>query len=276
MTTQQKHKRAELKDFGAYLRKRREQAGLSQSEAAKSITNTLDGAENRSGISVSQSLIAQLETGIARNPDEPVLRAIASVYGLRYAEIISELIKDKYNLETVRADRLKEDVRTVDELADWEKNAVKQTLWVVAPNFVDDHNSHVASTVYDLISKGIDITYFVDKKDLAPGTGRFVHFKSLIATKYRLENDKDIGSLIKAHPLGKEELAWLSTSFVIADPQQALLFAKMEEGEASGFYVMPGEGGQPAYGTAINRHELRRLAGNLMEIVSNHDSPSHE
>jgi|CXWL01.1.fsa_nt_gi transcriptional regulator with XRE-family HTH domain len=264
--------RIPLKDFGSYLRRRREQIGLAQLKAAEAISNQItSNSKGNTKNSVSQSLLAQMEAGIARNPDNIILKALAAVYGISYAAVICELVKDKYQLDPIRADRLKDNICSIDELAEWEKRIKPSTLWIVAPNFIDDTDSHFASTVLELLRDNkTHITYFINEIDSLED-GRFTIFKTSVAEQLKKEKgDVSFNPKIDSYPLKREDTAWLSTSFVIANPEQALIFApQKEEKGASGYYVLPGESGQPAYGLAINDGELRRLSSNLMRVINN-------
>jgi transcriptional regulator with XRE-family HTH domain len=267
MSKQTKHKRSELRDFGSFLRKARETRGLTQTESAEQVTKEIARIDVSSDASVSQSLIAQLETGTNRNPDELLVRALSNVYKIPYSVLISELVKDKYKLEAVRADRLKEDILSIDELAQWERQVNAKALWIVAPNFIDDRHPAITSTVHDLLKKGTTISYFVNEADTLDG-GRFSSFKILITRWFLEKLGTDVSDLIHCYPLKKEHTAWLATSFVIADPIEAYIHASSAtSGKASGYYIIPEESGTPSYGIAISQGELRRLTGNLMIVI---------
>ena len=254
-----KYKRPSLKDFGSYLRKLREQQGFAQLLAADKLSHEIEGT-------VSQSLVTQLESGTARNPDISLLRAVAEVYDVSYSDVISELVKDKYQLEALRADRLKDEIRTIDQLAEWEREAKPNELWIVAPNFVDDTNLLIAKTVIDLLKNGTNIKYFVNESDTM-STGRFASFKRQVIRQLGELYD-EANPQISAHGLTPHDIAWLSTSFVIANPRQAISFESESE-PSSGYYVLPEADGRPSYGLAISERELARLALNLIEVIDN-------
>ena len=269
MSTQAKLKHSEIRDFGTFLRKAREKTGLSQASAAKEIAKEiLKSSNNVIDIPLSQSQIAQLESGTNNNPHVELLQAIAEVYKLSYSSLVSEYIKDKLRYDASRAERLNEDRKTIEELAEWETNERPEKLWVVAPNFVDDSNAQIYGAVIDLIKEAkTEITYFVKKSDLTD-TGRFTRFKKFVVNKIMKEEQKDVSKNILYYPLSLEQMAVFSISFVIANPGSALIGAPSEdEHRASGYYVIPEESGQPSYGIAISKDELRRLAHNLMDFI---------
>lgn len=130
-------------------------------------------------------------------------------------------------------------------------------------------NTHIASTVLELLRNNeTHITYFVNEID-AHKDGRFTIFQASVSEQLKKEKeDRSFEPKINFYPLSRKDTAWLSTSFVIANPEQALVFASRKEGKgAEGYYILPGESGQPAYGLAINDGELRRLSNNLMRII---------
>src|ERR1035438_4109246 len=82
--------RARLSQFGKLLKAAREKTIPSQQDAARRLTEA--------GYPVSQSLIAQLETGRISNPDASMLRKLSEVYGVPYAELVRDLVLDKYGV----------------------------------------------------------------------------------------------------------------------------------------------------------------------------------
>jgi len=78
--------RKRLTSFGEYLKKNRKRTGLSQAEIAQRL-------------GMSQSLVAQLETGRISNPDKEMLRIIATIYDIDYDRLVWELMSEKYDLQ---------------------------------------------------------------------------------------------------------------------------------------------------------------------------------
>src|SRR5215813_6717764 len=76
-------------NFGAYLRRARQEAGIkTQDQAAQELRSL--------GRSVSQGLIAQYETGKIRDPDPKLLCLLATLYKKDYLEVVFHLIREKY------------------------------------------------------------------------------------------------------------------------------------------------------------------------------------
>src|ERR1051325_345321 len=79
-----------LTEFGTFLKQARAVAGIeSQNDAVKALKGI--------HINVSQSLIAQYETGRITDPDPKVLLGFSRIYTKDYMEILWQLAKEKYS-----------------------------------------------------------------------------------------------------------------------------------------------------------------------------------
>ncbi|HEU0048142.1 MAG TPA: helix-turn-helix transcriptional regulator [Nitrososphaera sp.] len=236
-----------LAEFGSYLKQARADARIeSQNDAVEAL--------NGIHVNVSQSLIAQYETGRITDPDLEVLLGFSKIYKKDYMEILWHLVKEKYapprggwsEFDAIRWELWKtglvrwKEIARVKELEKFQLQAkaalfkekevlnlpgvlkwtrefpdLKQ-LWVVAPNFLDDEDVDVFETVcYNIIKRNVTTIYFVTQADTDKG-GRFWSLKERFSKKL---GKKAIGH-IHGVPLTRDALTWIQSDIVVANPHQ--------------------------------------------------------
>ncbi len=269
MKNNPKFKRSpELKEFGKFLKVMRARLGMTQTEAASAIVNrSMYSRDKHDALAMSQSLMAQLEAGKVRNPDEVILRVMAEVYEISYESIIKELVKDKYNIDPDIANHLGDEVLSTDDLPNWLYQKGVKSLWIIAPNFFYDDYDDFALNVCSLLELKIHITYFVNENITGEG-GQYYEFDRFMSSWFYASTGKEAREYLHCRTITSDQSTFMSTGFIISNPQQALLMASPEEGEATGVYIMPDKNGKPSYGIGINRSELRRLVTKIWQSYS--------
>lgn len=245
--------------FGQCLREARMKCSWGQ--------ETVSELMSEKGYTVSQSMIAQLESGRTKDPDPHVIKGLCELYRIQYTSVIAELIREKYELSDLHYERIKANVKSIDELAEWELETKPKELWVIAPNFVDAKDEHIFSTIKELIvNTEIIIRYFVEERETGV-TGRFAYFLKLL--QQELKGESIIKGEIKWTPIGEEQIGWLSNSMVIANPQAA--FGMNNNEKAEGFIVINAENGDPSYGIPMGQNEIRQRVFGLGPYVEQAD-----
>jgi transcriptional regulator with XRE-family HTH domain len=82
--------RRRLLNFGNLIRRAREARVSSQQQAVPLLA--------KAGLKVSQSWVAQLETGRITEPSPEILRQIEQAYGIDYDRLVYTFIRDKFRL----------------------------------------------------------------------------------------------------------------------------------------------------------------------------------
>jgi transcriptional regulator with XRE-family HTH domain len=228
--------------LGARLAALRKQKNWKQKEVA-------DQLADAHGRSISQSLVAQIENGKMTNPDAELLRDLAKVYGGQYDELVADIVADKYGISPFKALLLARDILDVPGLAQWERDLPRGShLWIAAPNFVDDKNKEMRDVVIELQQRGGTVVYFVDARDTGPGR-KFETLRSEFAQDPRL---RDVSKPLWRE-LKPDEVAILSTSFVIANPGSAF----GDNPQAIGYQIVNGPDGAPEFGVRMALADLQ-------------------
>ena len=87
-------RRKALPQFGKYLKQERERKGMTQQEVA----DILRPKMKIDKVGLSQSGLAQYETGKINDPDPLILQRLAEVYEVSYFEMVMELVDEKYRI----------------------------------------------------------------------------------------------------------------------------------------------------------------------------------
>jgi transcriptional regulator with XRE-family HTH domain len=270
--------------FGTYLREARLKAGIkTQKEAASRLTAL--------GRKTSQGLLAQYEAGKIKNPDPSVLRFLAEIYGQDYMEVVFHLIRDKYGPEggwaepgiaherlklweasvqpiepidgvdglevyqlKAKAALVRETILNVKGLAEWERNIPQlEILWIVATDSLNDKGSQILESVVHNMRRGVQMIYFLREEDIKEG-GRFWELQLMLEhMKLRPDDGKPLNPPL-AVPLDRDQLKWLSTDIIIANPHW--------RDHAAGFrYIRRARVG--AYAIRMRNRELNITIGHL-------------
>lgn len=271
--------------FGEYLREARKAAGIhTQQQAVEEL--------EKLGRRVSQALIAQYETGKVNDPDPAILCLMARLYKKDYMELVFQLVQDKYgtceelatsplarerwklwaaalmpfeevgrvkNLEThqlrAKISLIKQEILTVEGLAEWEKNYPDlEVVWIVASNALNDSGSKILESVIHNMKRNVQMVYFVQKQDIDRG-GRFWRLQRTISNLDAGRSDHELKPPV-AVPLGEDELGWLNTDLIIANPHW--------QDHSAGFkYIRRGRGGS-SYAMRMSSFEL----GDMIRVLS--------
>ena len=279
--------------FGDYLRRARQEAGIrTQHQAAKEL--------ERLGRRISQGLIAQYETGKIKTPDPNILCLLAKLYKKDYLELVFHLVKDKYSVcgdpESVEVTKarwalweaalqsfktvggvpglevyqlraktslLQQEILNAEGLSIWERNYKDlEVVWIVASNALNDKSSRILDSVIENMKQGVQMVYFVRGEDIKRG-GRFWQLqRTLLARAQAAEMSKEDFKLPVAVELGEDELGWLNTDLIIANPHW--------QEHAAGFkYIRRGRGGS-SYAVRMSPFELGDIIRLLRTYAANH------
>lgn len=281
--------------FPEYLKQARLSAGIrTQKEAVNEL--------GKLGRKVSQGLIAQYETGKIKDPDPAILCLLARIYKRDYMEMIFHLIRDKYGFcesrETdVDSERwnlwenalrrfekigcvdglevhqlraktalLRQEILNVEGLAEWEKNYPElEVVWVVASNSLNDKGSKILESVIHNIRRDVQLVYFLQNKDVEAG-GRFWQLERTLSSSGETKLRPPV-----AVPLGEEELGWLNTDIIIANPhwqEHSAGFKYIRRGRAGASYAIrmsPFELGDMI--SVLRRYAARNVGQDKMDKV---------
>lgn len=270
--------------FGMFLKEARIKAGIkTQKEAATRLIAL--------GRKTSQGLLAQYEAGKIKDPDPSILRLLAQIYDKDYMEVVFHLIVDKYGQEGgwsepgVAHERLKlweaavqpmgsvdrvegldvyqlqaktalarETILNVKGLAEWERNIPElEILWIVATDSLNDKSSQILESVVHNMRRGVQMIYFLRSEDIEEG-GRFWELLLKLDQMNLARDDEKPLYPPLAVPLDKDQLKWLSTDIIIANPHW--------REHAAGFrYIRRAQNG--AYAIRMRSRELNMTIGHL-------------
>lgn len=261
--------------FGEFIRQNRVKAGFAtQAALAKALGRP-------------QSFVAQMETGKTTHLDYreklDLAKALESARVNRF-KIDAALLKDKDHYPAVVANLLTLDVLDLDGLAAWEIAIQPQVLWIAAPNFVDNEHEKMLDAVVHNLQAGTEIVYFVAKAD-CQAFGRFTMLARKLRVKLRLppsELEKKIK--LKHYELEDNELCWLASSFVIANPGKVLGDTQTTK-EAEGYIILNQDTGDgptlgesllsiPAAGFKMSQKELELRALGIWTYINNRKEAS--
>jgi transcriptional regulator with XRE-family HTH domain len=274
--------------FGQYLKQARLDAKLTQKEAAVKIS--------RLGRGATQGLIPQYESGRIKDPDPAMLRALARAYNLDYMTIVLQLIRDKYipedessgpgllteqlelweaglkrfpmvgEVEGLERHQLRAKAALVGETevldiegsAEWQKRFPNlHELWLVAPDFLDAKEP-IRSAVIHNLKRGVNFVYFVRETEIKKG-GKFWLLQRQLASIDPEITEEIVGEQTLAISLGEEELRWIDTDLVIANP--------LQWGQSVGYTVVR-QDGAPRFSVRLATADLEKIVGLLMPWIS--------
>lgn len=276
-------------NFGAYLRRARQDAGIKTQENAAQALKKL-------GRPVSQGLIAQYETGKIRDPDPNLLCLLATLYKKDYLEVVFHLIREKYaqcvdqnsakiteerwqlweaalqpfatvggvsGLETyqlrAKTALVQQEILNAEGLALWERNYPSlEVVWIVASNVLNDKDSRILESVIYNMKRRVQMVYFVRSEDVDTG-GRFWQLQRTLAKVLSAELSKEEFKLPVPVRLTADQLGWLNTDLIIANPHW--------QDHSAGFkYIRRGRAG-PSYAVKMSPFELGDMIGVLRSFA---------
>ena len=246
LPTKRYKRRQKLLAFGEFIKTAREVKIPSQLKATEVL------AAQR--LQVSQSWVAQLETGRITDPDPEVLRIIETAYGVDYDRLVYALIRDKYRLDDrafatslsrlrwqafaallnrfestgsvpgLEEDQLRAKTRMlesqildVEGLARWQREFPQlKELWIVTPHFQDDKDAALRETVIHNIGRGVRYFYFVPGVALEEGRPFWLFLRRLVQDQSTLRTR--IQKQIHGVGLGEAELRWIVSDLIVANP----------------------------------------------------------
>lgn len=239
-------RRKKLIEFGEFVKSAREAKISSQQKAVEAFAGQ--------GLKISQSWIAQLETGRLTDPDPEILRKIEAAYGIDYHRLVYALIRDKYRLEDrafaspltrlrwkaveallgsvesvgrvhgLEEHRLRalqkvagQEILDLEGLAAWQADFPDlQELWIVSSSFQHDKEPSLRAAVLANLKRGVRHLYFVRKTDLEEGKPFWLFLRRLAADVKKSKAHLD--QQVRAVPLEEAELRWLAADLILANP----------------------------------------------------------
>lgn len=212
-----------------------------------------------------QTDVTRLEADYYQNPPSDLLRKIADTAAgiearasskrqrgelsdFHYARLVGALVCDNYGIGETRASLLTLDARSLQELAEWERQTGATKLWIVTPAFQDNRAPELLSAVAVLLAAGTQVEYFVPdhELDLHGGWPRLVaRLREILAGK------REWQSRLIAHGLRDEELRWLTSSVVIAH------IASGSDHAIEGYLILD-QDGRPALGVRMSHEDVYR------------------
>ena len=267
--------------FGDYLRKARQEAGIKTQQQAVQELQKL-------GRAVSQGLLAQYETGKIKDPDPNLLCLLAALYKKDYLEVIFHLIREKYSqcldqeaariteerwrlweaalqplkqvdgvpdLEVfqlrAKTSLIQQEVLNAEGLALWEKNYPHlEVVWIVASAALNDKSSRILDSVIHNMKRRVQMVYFVRGEDVKTG-GRFWQLQRTLSKVQSAELAKEDFKLPVPVELTADQLGWLNTDLIIANPH-------WQEHSAGFKYIRRGRVG-PSYAVRMSSFELAEM-----------------
>ncbi|HKX31221.1 MAG TPA: helix-turn-helix transcriptional regulator [Blastocatellia bacterium] len=274
--------------FGEYLKQSRLNAKMTQKEAAAQIS--------RLGHHATQGLIAQYESGRITDPDPAMLLPLATIYNLDYMMVVLQLIRDKYipkddlpqsgliaeqlrlweaglkrfpavgEVEGMEERQLRAKALMVSEMevldvegsAEWQKRFPGlHEMWLVAPDFLDAKEPIRSSVIHNL-KRGVNFVYFVREAEIKKG-GKFWLLQRQLASIDDEITAEIVHQQTLAIPLGEEELRWIDTDLVIANP--------LRWGQSVGYTVVR-QDGAPKFSVRLATADLEKIVALLMPWIS--------
>lgn len=271
--------------FGEYLRGLRERMdSVSQDAAVKLIAeHTPSGSAAWKG----QSTLARIEAGsVAIQPtalaalaaayNEPLDRiatafAAIMIYDTALPRYFSEPSSRPVKLSSAQslffASNAAE-IWTLPEVVQWEHDFADRfpgrkdlTLWIVSPTFVDHKNPTIQKVVVDrLLMRGVSLSYFIDEGDYGEkrNFGRFLDRVTYMLADHLAAATAENGAIdrtnwgkIQVYKLRPSELAWFTSSLVIANPDDI----RYQRRAGEGFMIVPVEG-EHTLGIPMNSQSL--------------------
>ncbi len=222
-----------LTEFGRFLQKARVESGTgSQEKVSKKVSKKLRRK-------VSQSMIAQYETGKVADPDPAIIEALAGIYGRDYLEFVFQLVREKYDLDRKdgRSEEFQwrvlllravldkhESVGEVEGLeplqlkgkthllnrveildmggiAQWLDNFPElEEVWVVSPKYFFD-NLLTHDVICQKLVEGVKVCFFVDDENIEKGKDYRSYLNFQLEHTLGLKNKKARNKIIDSHVL---------------------------------------------------------------------------
>lgn len=236
-------RRQKLHQFGEAVKSAREVTAPSQQKAVEILA--------RHDLKVSQSWVAQLETGRITDADPEILRKIEAAYGIDYDRLVYALVCDKYRLndpsfvstatrkrweaverlmppsfadnraplheyeQRAKEALLAEEMLDLEGLAAWHRSFPDlKEIWASGDLFLDDRIPLLHGTILENLKRGVRFLFFVDKRDLDEGKPFWLFLKRLQAGIRSVKVQQQIRTV----PLEEAELRWITSDFLLANP----------------------------------------------------------
>lgn len=216
--------------------------------------------EIRKRLRCSQSMVHQLEAG-SINLSNKSLEDIAAAYGIKKEEIVAALVREKYGVDPTRASLLNIPVLSLDDVADWEYSTNAEDLWIVTPSFVDQRQPKMRAAILQRLRSGTNVDFFVPAADVEQ-MGAFADYQHQL----RFELKPDEFARLTPHKLTGEELRWVTSSFVLANPRSQ---------RVEGYTILlrdEGGGNQSAFGFRMSEDEARKKARGVQYWLDDSES----
>jgi transcriptional regulator with XRE-family HTH domain len=240
-------RRQKLHEFGEAVKSAREVVSPSQQKAVEVLA--------RHDLKVSQSWVAQLETGRITDPDPEILRKIEAAYGIDYDRLVYALIRDKYRLndssfvssatrnrwnaverlipglsdvsgkqplyeyeQRAKETLLSQEVLDLEGLAAWQRSFPDlKEVWASGDLFLDDRIPLLHGSVLENLKRGVRFFFFMDKRDLDEGKPFWLFLHRI----YGEVRSSKVQQQIRTLPLEEAELRWMTSGFMLTNPTDA-------------------------------------------------------
>lgn len=272
--------------FGEYLRGLRErmEGNVSQDAAVRLIApHVRSGSDAWKG----QSTLARIEAGsVAIQPtalaalaaayNEPLDRIVTAfaaimIYDTALPRFFSEPSARPVKLSGQQSNFFASnavEIWSLPEVVQWEYDFADRypgrkdlALWIVSPSFVDHKNPSIQKVVVDrLLMRGVTLSYFIDEGDYGEkrNFGRFLDRVTYMLADHISAASTENGTVdpsnwgkIQVYKLRPSELAWFTSSLVIANPDDI----RYQRRAGEGFMIVPVEG-EHTLGIPLNSQNL--------------------
>ena len=203
-----------------------------------------------------QTYLAKLENGRIANPRPDDLAWLAAELDVDFSIFVAAILKDRL-LPADRPDLsslalpLEKGMKTLPEIAEWERTPEHRLIWVIAERYVDDHLRDFRQAVCDILKRGDRIEFFLPQ-------GRQEDFEDYKAMLSEEEEMPRLDDRLIFHPLSNTQSPFIANPFVLANPMQF-------EGEfPQGFVILNDANGLPTVGVRMSRAEAIDRARALM------------
>lgn len=248
---------AALPLLGEALERARKRKGMSQATLAISFAkHRPKGKDEDADERNAQTYLAKLENGRIANPRPEDLAWLAAELNVDFSIFVAAILRDRL-LPPDKPDLsglalpLEKGMKTLPEIAEWERSPQHTEIWIIAERYVDDHLRDFRQAVCDILKRGGRIEFFLPQ-------GRQEDFEDYKAMLSEEEGMPPLDDKLLLVPLSNIQSPFIANPFVIANPMQ------FEGDFPQGFVILNDANGLPAVGVRMSRAEAIDRARSLM------------